>query len=562
MPKIILNPLGNFNSAALTTLNNNFEAIEDAIENTLSRDGTTPNQMTADLDMNGNDILNIGSLSLKNGDTLKELVERAEQAADDAEAAAVHVEDFNQRYLGPFANDAAANAYIGTPAAGMLYFNTSTNVMRVYSTSWNDLQSAVNTNYQTFTGNGSQTDFALSADPGSVNNLRVLVDYVSQAPTTNYNLTYPSSVPTLSFTSGPANTAPIHVWYGSALQVGVPSDGSVSTSKLLDDSVTYQKLQNISAQFRVLGRNSSGAGDAQEVTFTQFLDWVGSAAQGDILYRGSSSWTRLAAGTSGHFLKTNGAAANPEWAAPAGGSVISSVSVKTADYTVLAVDAGVLLVLDSATARTFTLPALSGVSDGALYMFKNEDTGLLTIQRTGSDTIETEGYQSFKLSTGQGAILTKANGVWKEWPGRGGIPFRDEVSLYTSNAYGSSATKIVRFTTVAQNAGSSLTLTQSAANGDSVTVNVTGLYFVQAEVPSSDADREYGITVNQSNLTDSIGSVTATQVLAADSGTGSRRTNCATLTYLAAGDVIRVCTDAGTLVTTAGHGRFRVVRVA
>ncbi|MGE3385045.1 MAG: hypothetical protein AB7L70_19115, partial [Pyrinomonadaceae bacterium] len=84
MPKIILNPLGNFNSAALTTLNNNFEAIEDAIENTLSRDGTTPNQMTADLDMNGNDILNIGSLSLKNGDTLKELVERAEQAADDA----------------------------------------------------------------------------------------------------------------------------------------------------------------------------------------------------------------------------------------------------------------------------------------------------------------------------------------------------------------------------------------------------------------------------------------------------------------------------------------------
>src|SRR6185369_334887 len=44
------------------------------------------------------------------------------------------------------------------------------------------------------------------------------------------------------------------------------------------------------------------------------LDFIGSAAQGDILYRGSSGWARLAAGTSGQFLKTLGAGANPAWA--------------------------------------------------------------------------------------------------------------------------------------------------------------------------------------------------------------------------------------------------------
>jgi hypothetical protein len=38
-----------------------------------------------------------------------------------------------------------------------------------------------------------------------------------------------------------------------------------------------------------------------------------SSTQGDILYRGATSWDRLAAGTSGYFLKTQGSGANPTW---------------------------------------------------------------------------------------------------------------------------------------------------------------------------------------------------------------------------------------------------------
>ena len=41
-----------------SALNSNFEDIETAIENTVSRDGTGPNQMEANLDMNSNEILN------------------------------------------------------------------------------------------------------------------------------------------------------------------------------------------------------------------------------------------------------------------------------------------------------------------------------------------------------------------------------------------------------------------------------------------------------------------------------------------------------------------------
>jgi hypothetical protein len=54
-----------FNSTE--TLNANFEALRDGFDNTLSLDGSTPNAMEADLDLNGNNIINasvIGTSSL------------------------------------------------------------------------------------------------------------------------------------------------------------------------------------------------------------------------------------------------------------------------------------------------------------------------------------------------------------------------------------------------------------------------------------------------------------------------------------------------------------------
>jgi hypothetical protein len=41
---------------------------------------------------------------------------------------------------------------------------------------------------------------------------------------------------------------------------------------------------------------------------------ISAAAQGNLLYRGATAWNNMAPGTSGQFLKTNGAAANPSWA--------------------------------------------------------------------------------------------------------------------------------------------------------------------------------------------------------------------------------------------------------
>lgn len=97
---------------------------------------------------------------------------------------------------------------------------------------------------------------------------------------------------------------------GSGSQVAIIGNASVS----------YAKIQDVSAAERILGRGTGGgAGDIQELTLSQILDFIGSAAQGDILYRGAASWARLAAGTSGQFLKTQGAGADPIWDTPAAG---------------------------------------------------------------------------------------------------------------------------------------------------------------------------------------------------------------------------------------------------
>jgi hypothetical protein len=63
MSKITLTSLENLQSetTAVQAINENFDAIEAAMELTLSRNGETPNQMTAPLDMNSQRIINLAA---------------------------------------------------------------------------------------------------------------------------------------------------------------------------------------------------------------------------------------------------------------------------------------------------------------------------------------------------------------------------------------------------------------------------------------------------------------------------------------------------------------------
>lgn len=96
------------------------------------------------------------------------------------------------------------------------------------------------------------------------------------------------------------------------------SGAAAISATIANDAVTYAKLQNISATQRVLGRNTSGAGNAEEVTASQLLDWIGST-RGSVLYRGASGWAIRTPGTAGQVLTSNGANEDPTYEDAAGG---------------------------------------------------------------------------------------------------------------------------------------------------------------------------------------------------------------------------------------------------
>jgi hypothetical protein len=89
MAKLILSTIGS-RYGSIDALNANFDAIEAALENTLSLDGTAPNGMEVDLDMNSHKIINLSDPT-NNGDAVTKgwLLEQEGNAAASAEAAAL-----------------------------------------------------------------------------------------------------------------------------------------------------------------------------------------------------------------------------------------------------------------------------------------------------------------------------------------------------------------------------------------------------------------------------------------------------------------------------------------
>ena len=168
-------------TSAINSINNNFAAVEVAMEKTLFRDGTATNTMSADIDLNGNDLLNIGTLALQGGATLNSFVDTANTAATNAgnsataaassanaaassaTAAAASYDSFDDRYLGAKSSNPSTDNDGASLITGALYFNSSTNLMMVYSgSSWG---STIPTG--SLSGPSSSTDSAFALFDGT-----------------------------------------------------------------------------------------------------------------------------------------------------------------------------------------------------------------------------------------------------------------------------------------------------------------------------------------------------------------------------------------------------------
>ena len=151
--------------ASNTQLNNNFTALRDAFDNTLSRDGSTPNSMSADIDLNSNDLLNVNAV----------------------ETSSLRI-----------------NGVLVAPG---------------------DLASSGSVFYSNrFTGDGSTTAYTLSYDPYIKDNAQVYIDGVYQNKDT-----YSTSGTTLTFTEAPPLNSSIEVAVARTLEAVGTADASTVT---------------------------------------------------------------------------------------------------------------------------------------------------------------------------------------------------------------------------------------------------------------------------------------------------------------------------------------------
>ena len=166
---------------------------------------------------------------------------------------------------------------------------------------------------------------------------------------------------------------------------------SIETKDIKSDAVTYAKIQNVSVTQRALGRNTAGAGNVEELTLSQMMDWT-SSTQGTILYRGASGWAALGTGTTGNVLQTNGAGADPTWASvtPAGNSITSAMLRQSAGLSVIGNSANATAnVADITAASDFQVLRRSGtaIGFGAVNLASsNAVTGNLPVVNLNSGT--------------------------------------------------------------------------------------------------------------------------------------------------------------------------------
>ena len=125
-----------------------------------------------------------------------------------------------------------------------------------------------------------------------------------------------------------------------------------------------------------------------------------SQANGDMLYRGASSWARLAAGTSGQVLQTNGAGAAPTWVTPSATAITGVVAVANGGTGVTSSTGTGSVVLSGSPAFTGT-PSLP---TGATAVTQAVDTGGILIATTGY--VVGQGY--LKSATASSTYLTSA----------------------------------------------------------------------------------------------------------------------------------------------------------
>lgn len=196
-------------------------------------------------------------------------------------------------------------------------------------------------------------------------------------------------------------------------------DSNVTTAKIADNNVTLAKLATI-ADGKILANTSGGAAIPAETSLSTILDLVGSAANGDILVRSGGAWTRLAAGTSGYVVTSNGAGSAPSYQA-ATGTGWEKIGATTVGGAVASVEHTFTAATYSQVMVVFSDISCATGSDNIVATLRNAGGAIVTLTASVA-TAPAESASGWALfSIGRDAATKVSHGEMRGYGGTAGL---------------------------------------------------------------------------------------------------------------------------------------------
>ena len=161
-----------------------------------------------------------------------------------------------------------------------------------------------------------------------------------------------------------------------------------------------------------------------------------------------------------------------------------------------------------------------------------------------------------------GQVLTSAGaGAAPTWTTPSATVGLSYVFLNTANGYGSTNTKIRRFTNVVNNVGSDITYADSATLGATFTINTNGIYSASYN-DQFNTTNNLGLSINSTQLTTSIDAITVSNILSVVLTPLANQPAVASATfYAAASTVIRAHAQGGATGSQPNLCQFTIARV-
>jgi hypothetical protein len=242
----------------------------------------------------------------------------------------------------------------GSPTTGLFRYNSTEGEFEGYTASgWGAIAG----------GGGSGTDFTYLALRNASNN------GAASYPASDFTLVTSGTTNAIS----PTQANALLVSYGGVIQQ--PNSGtSTPTTGFAINGSTIKFGSNIAgAPDFIIYLKGAGVGTPSDDTVD--LAQLAHATQGDVLYYGASGApARLAAGTSGYFLKTQGSSANPVWSAvPAGVTINNNADnrVITGSGTANTLEGEASLTFDGTKTTSPVVSASNGIIETAATISSN-----------------------------------------------------------------------------------------------------------------------------------------------------------------------------------------------